>query len=1434
MAKAIVNGTETCFRDKYPNTPGRLFEINAADAEGEDDTDMPGQNDSDDENGFHEDYQGDFPSGEQAEPEAPVDPALMKAIKNLHVNTGHRPPKVLARALHIAGAPAEAIRAVKLLKCDVCKQIAKPKTRRPASIPRARHFNDQVHMDLLQIADAAGTPIWCLNIVDADSSFQVIHVLENKTSSAVIEAYERSWVVWAGHPPNAVLDMGPEFASDEFCEHLEAYGVKPYHTPVEAPWQNGVCERAGGAFKVVYAAVCKEHCPIGLMEVQTAASTVASARNDEINETGFSASQWNLGKQRKVPGDVLNKSVIESLGEHGALELPRFAARIAMLETAKRALVRLRFSRRLARAEMSRARVVPEGQHFSPGDMVYFYRKSAVLPKHEDPQRRRRRRLVFNRWHGPAIVLGKEGDNSLYIGYRNKTTKCAPEAVRLASSLEQLSAESWAEALADVLEQCQEIPEESNGENQNDGVDAPIDVPEEELRENERRDLLPLLQPSNTGASAEELPAVVAEQQDNLNRPNQDLPIEGSQENEDVASPDVRPPLLSGLTGPDPLGQLRERGRVLKQYLKRNGKLPQDGRPSAANRSSSEPPQPSSSESQPGLFNMHDPISTPVPDDIVRADKRSVSPHTEQEPKRPRSEMDPASPRRDREVFQTFVSQVTEADVLSQEQMTNGRHPLQNLIDDLTHGAPHEFVKDHGSWMGHWSLPTRDEIHRMHDGKPLGTGMSTLRFSKDDNETMLAQRAGRKEISWKQCTPKERETFEDALQEHWKTWLDNLAVEVMTVDESTVVMDRLRKDGELDRVSDMRTVLTDKNDGLRTASNPLPLKASSRIIVPGFKDPAVWDGTLRTDAPTGSRNAQAILCLYAASNRVWHFVSADVRAAFLKGKPYVGREIYARVPDGKSGPTIKGLTRSRLIKVLKGIFGLADAPREWYLRLAECLENEGWSLCLADRAFWYRRDEAGEISGLIVGHVDDLLMTGDDLALASLHRIGDELGFGKIEYNDFVWCGKRMRRAPDGSIRWSMVEYHENMEPVYVSRQRRRDLEQVLTPGELKCFRGAVGSLQWLIAQLRWDLGFRQSTLAGELSKPVVGSLLRANQLIADAKQDSDVELVFSPVDLKTGGVLVVTDAALGNVDVSGFDESPSHKKVFSQSCYLIAFADGELMQGRTGTLVPLDSRSHRIPRVGRSSYAVETMGFEEGVDAAQLIRAMLAELQGHPVDGRNLLKAVDKVPMLGVIDAKDAHDKVASDNNSWGSLKSLAYTIAWLRQQFRRPNVSIRWTATENMFVDAGTKNMPTDHFRRILRGAVWSVIQNFDFVKPKKSKTSKFEPLKSDNVPGTPLSSEKEKAFLSWVAKFRDAQGWFKDGADVVQVARNAKSFRTPEPRYSAQEYPMRSSYGLFCVDGAEVWRLLENRVEFTALRNQHMFLPVAAGVLVSVFSS
>ena len=38
-----------------------------------------------------------------------------------------------------------------------------------------------------------------------------------------------------------------------------------------------------------------------------------------------------------------------------------------------------------------------------------------------------------------------------------------------------------------------------------------------------------------------------------------------------------------------------------------------------------------------------------------------------------------------------------------------------------------------------------------------------------------------------------------------------------------------------------RLVLVDKNDGKRTAENPLDTKASARIVVPGYADPDVLD-----------------------------------------------------------------------------------------------------------------------------------------------------------------------------------------------------------------------------------------------------------------------------------------------------------------------------------------------------------------------------------------------------------------------------------------------------------------------------------------------------------------------------------------------------------------------------------------------------------------
>ena len=83
---------------------------------------------------------------------------------------------------------------------------------------------------------------------------------------------------------------------------------------------------------------------------------------------------------------------------------------------------------------------------------------------------------------------------------------------------------------------------------------------------------------------------------------------------------------------------------------------------------------------------------------------------------------------------------------------------------------------------------------------------------------------------------------------------------------------------------------------------------------------------------------------------------------------------------------------------------------------------------------------------------------------------------------------------------------------------------------------------------------------------------------------------------------------------------------------------------------------------------------------------------------------ASNAVSMTTLVDAKaDMHDKGNSDTSSFGSQKSLAFTIAWIGSVLRCPNTALKWTAAANMWVDAGTNEMDLSHLRKIMHLASW-----------------------------------------------------------------------------------------------------------------------------------
>ena len=391
---------------------------------------------------------------DEADEKLVIPSAIRSAVFRMHVNTGHRSPARLARALLISGAPKEAVIAAKTLKCSICDERKVPKTRRPASLPTPQQVGKQLHIDLLVIEDAMRKGYIVAHVTDAVSRFQFAALLSDKSSKSVIHFLKVHVFSVLGVPKVMIADQGREFVSQEFADFADLNNIYVKHIGVQAPWQNGVAERSGGTLKALASAIVAQHVVLDESGMREAVAEAVAAYNSDINEDGTSPLQAVTGRQCLPPGDALS-SLSTRLAEHSLIESnPSLARQVAMRETARLSMVKLHYSKGLRRAALARARRVDVAAEPVPGDLVYFWRKIKVNSRKDkgDPNAAvgRRRGVELRRWHGPGLAVAIEGPN-VFISYRGTLTKCALEMTRKASSLEHLAAEDWQEAIKELI-----------------------------------------------------------------------------------------------------------------------------------------------------------------------------------------------------------------------------------------------------------------------------------------------------------------------------------------------------------------------------------------------------------------------------------------------------------------------------------------------------------------------------------------------------------------------------------------------------------------------------------------------------------------------------------------------------------------------------------------------------------------------------------------------------------------------------------------------------------------------------------------------------------------------------------------------------------------------------------------------------------------------
>ena len=173
-----------------------------------------------------------------------------------------------------------------------------------------------------------------------------------------------------------------------------------------------------------------------------------------------------------------------------------------------------------------------------------------------------------------------------------------------------------------------------------------------------------------------------------------------------------------------------------------------------------------------------------------------------------------------------------------------------------------------------------------------------------------------------------------------------------------------------------------------------------------------------------------------------------------------------------------------LLLILQGVFGLNDAPRKW------------WEM----------------ISKVLV-----------------------QVGFRK----------QRMCR-PNEEITISMKAYIQNLEKVFLTRERMKQLDDEFSATESHEFRGINGCLQWVTKGLLYLFQFVVKVLQRRQGQEQVRDMIKANEVIDEIKQHEDFTLTHRVLDLTPCGLIGVSDASLGGVDLFGYPTFIGEKSLAS------------------------------------------------------------------------------------------------------------------------------------------------------------------------------------------------------------------------------------------------------------------------------------------------
>ena len=299
-------------------------------------------------------------------------------------------------------------------------------------------------------------------------------------------------------------------------------------------------------------------------------------------------------------------------------------------------------------------------------------------------------------------------------------------------------------------------------------------------------------------------------------------------------------------------------------------------------------------------------------------------------------------------------------------------------------------------------------------------------------------------------------------------------------------------------------------------------KAKARLVARGFEQKEGRDFDFLY-APTVASSTIKMLLAYAAESDSY-IHQLDIKTAFLHGE--LQHKIYLHLPEGCDDHS------GQVWELHRSLYGLRQAPREWYTKLADKLADLGFIRSEDDGSLFYKDVDGSRM--FICIHVDDMLLIHKSKSLvldvvAQINKIFEITDLGVAS----EYLGAKIERLSCGSIIIHQATYANSLVKKFLVRSSDSQMFGTLplpikfvfrelgsrdakehdecTPCDQKLYMQIVGSLLFLANFTRPDIAFAVNQLCRYTRAPSKMHWKASQYILRYINSTSDYGIVYSP-----------------------------------------------------------------------------------------------------------------------------------------------------------------------------------------------------------------------------------------------------------------------------------------------------------------------------------